>query len=50
VLISTDEYHRLKRRDRQVMTAGDFTDAELEEIANAQPPAEAAAFNHEFEE
>ncbi|HLG63094.1 MAG TPA: type II toxin-antitoxin system prevent-host-death family antitoxin [Ktedonosporobacter sp.] len=50
VLISTDEYHRLKRRDRQVMAAADFTDAELEEIANAEIPAEAAAFNHEFKE
>ncbi len=32
------------------MAAADFTDAELEEIANAEIPAEAAAFNHEFKE
>ena len=50
VLISTEEYHRLKRRDRQVMAASDFTDAELEEIASAEAPAEATAFNHEFKE
>ena len=50
VLISTEEYHRLKRRDRQVMAAGDFTDVELDEIANTKAPAEAEAFNHEFRE
>ena len=36
VLISTEEYHRLKRRDRQVIAAVDFTDAELEEMAAAR--------------
>jgi prevent-host-death family protein len=50
VLISTDEYHRLKRRDRQAIAAADFTDAELEEIADAATPAEAADFNDEFQE
>ena len=50
VLISAEEYHRLKRRDRQVMTAGDLTDAELEEIVNSPIPVEAYAFNHEFKE
>lgn len=48
VLISTEEYHRLKRRDRQVMTAADFTDTELAEIANSETPAEASTFNHEY--
>ena len=50
VLISNDEYHRLKRRDRQVITAADFTDAELEKVANTELPVEATAFNHEFKE
>lgn len=50
VLISTNEYHRLKRRDRQVIAAADFTEAELDEIANAEVSGEAAAFNHEFKE
>ncbi len=50
VLLSTDEYHRLKRRDRQVIAAADFTEAELEEIANVEVSVEAAAFNHEFKE
>ena len=47
VLLSADEYHRLKRRDRQVMTLADFSEADLEAIRKAEPPAEAASFNHE---
>jgi PHD/YefM family antitoxin component YafN of YafNO toxin-antitoxin module len=38
-----EEYQRLKLRQRQVLAAEDFTDAELEEIANAKVPAEANA-------
>lgn len=48
VLMSADEYRRLKRRDRQVMTLDDFTEADLEAIRKAEPPAEAAAFDHEM--
>jgi prevent-host-death family protein len=33
VVISTEEYHRLKRRSRDVLRAGDLTDAELDQIA-----------------
>ena len=33
VVISTEEYRRLKRRSREVLRAGDLTDAELEAIA-----------------
>jgi len=47
VLISADEYHRLKRRDRQVMALSDFTEADIAAIERASPPAEAARFDHE---
>jgi PHD/YefM family antitoxin component YafN of YafNO toxin-antitoxin module len=29
VMISSDEYQRLKRRDRQVLTLADFTEADI---------------------
>jgi prevent-host-death family protein len=29
VMISIEEYHRLKRRDRQVLALGDFTEADI---------------------
>jgi PHD/YefM family antitoxin component YafN of YafNO toxin-antitoxin module len=47
VLLSAEEYHRLKRRDRQVLALTDFTARDIEAIERAQAPAEAAAFNHE---
>jgi hypothetical protein len=46
-MIAVDEYRRLKRRDRQVMTLDDFTEPDVEAIRNAEPPTEAAAFDHE---
>jgi PHD/YefM family antitoxin component YafN of YafNO toxin-antitoxin module len=49
VMISTEEYQRLKRRDREVLGLEDFTDADLAAIAEAEAPPEAAAFNHELE-
>jgi prevent-host-death family protein len=48
VLLSTDEYRRLKRRDREVLGIGDFTEADAEAVRNAQAPAESAAFNPEL--
>ena len=32
VLLSAEEYHRLKRRDREVLGLGDFTAEEIAEI------------------
>ena len=49
VLLSADEYARLKRRDRQVYRAADIPDELLAAIEAAEPPAEAAAYNHEIE-
>lgn len=49
VLISTEEYQRLKRRDRRVMTLDDFTEEDIKAIENAEIPAEAYLYNHEVE-
>jgi PHD/YefM family antitoxin component YafN of YafNO toxin-antitoxin module len=48
VMISVDEYDRLKRRDREVLGIEDFTEEDIEAIRRAEPPAESAAFNHEL--
>lgn len=36
VMLSVDEYRRLKRRDREVLRAGDLSDADLEAIAKTE--------------
>jgi hypothetical protein len=47
---SAEEFKRLKRRDREVLRSEDLTEADLEAIRKAEPPAEAAAFDHEVSE
>ncbi len=47
VLLSADEYRRLKRRDRQVLSRADFTEEDLAAIAASDAPAETSQFNHE---
>jgi len=47
VLLSAEEFKRLKRRDREVLRVEDFTEADLAAIRKVEPPAEAAAFDHE---
>ena len=47
VLLSAEEFKRLKRRDREVLRVDDFTEVDLKAIRNAEPPVEAAAFDHE---
>ena len=49
VLISSEEYLRLKRRDRRVMGPEDFTEEEIRAIENAEIPAEAYLYDHEME-
>ncbi len=49
VLLSADEYVRLKKRDRQVLGFGDFVEADLEAIKAVEPAKTAAAFNHELD-
>lgn len=50
VLISTEEYRRLKRRDRQVMTLDDFTEADIAALEAARAPESSKAYDHELDE
>ena len=43
----TVEFKRLKHPDREVLRAEDLTEADLVGIRKAEPPAAAAAFDHE---
>ena len=47
VVLSADEYHRLKRRDRTVLGLAEFTDADFQAIESATAPNESSAFDHE---
>ena len=48
VLLSVDEYARLKRRDRRALAAEELTEAELALIAAAEAPAEHAHLDAEL--
>jgi prevent-host-death family protein len=47
VLISADEYLRLTRGDRQVVTLGDYSDADIRELEVVRAPVEAKSFDGE---
>lgn len=47
VLISTAEYQRLKRYDRQVLGLEDFSDADIALLKESRTPEEAKAFDAE---
>lgn len=47
VMISVEEYERLKRRDRQALRVEELTDEEVALIMAAEPPEEAKQYNHE---
>ena len=47
VMISIDEYRRLKRRDRRVMLLDDFTDADIAALEAARAPDSTKAFDGE---
>lgn len=47
VMMSVQEYERLRSLDRQVYTAANVPNDLLEAIKAAEPSAEAAAFDHE---
>lgn len=49
VVLSAEEYHRLKSRDREVLRVEELSVEDLEAIAAAKAPAEAAAFDHEVD-
>jgi hypothetical protein len=48
VLISVDEYQRLKRRDRQVLTLSDFTEADIASLEATRAPDSSKVFDHEL--
>ena len=50
VLISADEYQRLKRRDRQVLTLSDFTEVDIAALEATRAPESSKAFDHELQQ
>jgi prevent-host-death family protein len=48
VMISVEEYHRLKRRDRRVMSLEDFSDADIAALEATRAPESSKAFDHEL--
>jgi hypothetical protein len=50
VVLSIDEYERLKRRDRRVIVAGGLTDGEIALIAAAEVLAEHAHLDDELKD
>jgi hypothetical protein len=50
VVISAEEYKRLRRRDRRVIAAGELTDEEVALIAKAEVPAECAHLDEELKD
>jgi prevent-host-death family protein len=50
VLLSVEEYDRLKRRDRRVYRIEDFTAEQMEALAKAEVPAEYAYLDDELKD
>ena len=48
VVISVNEYQRLKRRDRQVLSIEEFTEEDAEAVRRSEPPPESAMFDYEL--
>jgi prevent-host-death family protein len=48
VLVSAEEYRRLKRLDRRALYPWELDEQSLEALEKAEPPAEAGQFNHEL--
>jgi prevent-host-death family protein len=49
VMISAEEYRRLKKRDREVLGIEAFSAADIEAVRAAEPSKEAEAFNEEVD-
>lgn len=47
VMISIEEYQRLKRRDREVLGLADFTDADTSALEETRAPEASKAFDRE---
>jgi len=48
VLLSADEYRRLKDKDRTPLYPWELTDSDLLALEASEPPAAAGAFDHEI--
>lgn len=48
VLLSAEEYQRLRSLDRRAMHVSELTGEELAALGNVEIPAEAARYNHEM--
>src|SRR5215467_11701625 len=48
VMISVEEYYRLKRRDRHVLELKDFTDADIAALEQTRAPESSKAFDDEL--
>jgi PHD/YefM family antitoxin component YafN of YafNO toxin-antitoxin module len=48
VMISVEEYHHLKQRDRRVMALEDFTDEDIAALEETRAPEAAKAFDNEL--
>ena len=48
VLISIEEYNRLKRREREVLGLEDFSEADISALEAARAPEAAKAYNPEL--
>jgi prevent-host-death family protein len=48
VMISVEEYHRLKRRDRRVMSLEDFTEADIAALEATRAPESSKIFDDEM--
>ena len=48
VMISVDEYRRLRRSDRQVLRAGELSDADLAALEETRAPESSKAFDDEL--
>lgn len=49
VMISVEEYRRLKRRDREVLLAEQLADQDLADIENSRAPDASKAFDSELD-
>jgi prevent-host-death family protein len=47
VIVSAEEYERLKRRDQQALRVEELDDSTLAALASTEPPDEAASYDHE---
>jgi prevent-host-death family protein len=48
VLVSVEEFRRLKRRAREVLATGELSDADLDALAKAEMPAQHAHLDDEL--